>query len=204
MPQPTAFWNKIADKYAQQPIKDQASYQGSLARVKHWLSEDMSVLELGCGTGSTAVLLAPSVKRYLGTDFASDMIRIANDKSTDIANLTFETSDAAQAGGIAQYDAVLGFNLFHLVPNPQDVLAQIHTQLHSEGLFISKTPCLGHKFYFAPLIKAMQLIGKAPKPVHSFKQSTWEQMIQKAGFEILETGGYPASLPNQLVVARKV
>ncbi|MEL6287025.1 MAG: class I SAM-dependent methyltransferase, partial [Pseudomonadota bacterium] len=41
------------------------------------------VLELGCGTGSTALLLAPSVAQITGTDISGEMVRIANGKAAD-------------------------------------------------------------------------------------------------------------------------
>ena len=45
------FWDKIAPKYAKDPINDVASYEYTLGRTLSYLTEDDSVLELGCGTG---------------------------------------------------------------------------------------------------------------------------------------------------------
>ena len=39
-------------------------------------------------------------------------------------------------------------------------LAMVHELLPEGGLFISKSPCIGGKWYFRPLIRAMQLVGK--------------------------------------------
>ena len=63
------FWNKAAGKYSKNPISNMEAYQASLDRTKHWLTQDMRVLELGCGTGSTAIDLKDHAGHILGTDF---------------------------------------------------------------------------------------------------------------------------------------
>ncbi len=52
------FWDRISRKYAQDAIADQAGYERTLARTRERLPPDSRVLELGCGTGSTALRLA--------------------------------------------------------------------------------------------------------------------------------------------------
>jgi len=71
------------------------------------------------------------------------------------------------------------------------------------GLFISKTPCIGGKWYFRPIIGAMQLIGKAPY-LRYLKVDEYDALIRAAGFEIVETGLYPPTAPSRFVVARKI
>ena len=64
----TKFWDKIADKYAKQPIADEAAYQKKLQVTQGHFHSDMEVLELGCGTGSTAIIHAPHVKHIRAVD----------------------------------------------------------------------------------------------------------------------------------------
>ena len=68
MAQATQFWDKIAEKYSQQPIADEAAYQKKLAVTRDYFRPDMEVLEIGCGTGSTAILHAPYVKHIIKID----------------------------------------------------------------------------------------------------------------------------------------
>ena len=49
-----AFWDGVADKYAKTPIPDEADYAYTLERVRAHLKPGDRVLEIGCGTGSTA------------------------------------------------------------------------------------------------------------------------------------------------------
>jgi len=203
-----AFWDKIAPKYATDPIKDMEAYEYTLGRTQSYLKADDRVLEIGCGTGSTALLIAPQVREIVGTDVSPGMIGIAAGKVDDTtSNASFRAASAEEAAKTKEpFDAVLAFNLLHLVRSAEDIFADIHRMLPEGGYFISKTPCLGDKsvglkrFAFKAIIPIMQLVGKAP-PVRFFTQKEMEQAIQFAGFEIVESGNFPAI--SRYIVARK-
>lgn len=93
-----AFWDRIAPKYAYRPVDDPGAYEEKLALVASLLQPDDSVLEIGCGTGTTALRLAPGVAHYTATDGAGAMVGIANAKlgSSAPANVTFLRADAAE------------------------------------------------------------------------------------------------------------
>ena len=195
------FWDKIAPKYAQDPIADQAAYDYTLGRTRSYLKPDDKVLELGCGTGSTALLLAPHVGHLTATDFSAGMIAIAKAKPTEADNITFAVQDGVPATG--RFDAVLAFNLFHLVPDLDAQLREINALLPVGGYFISKSACLksGLKWrLISMIIPLMQLVGKAPH-VNKFSVATLERKIMQAGFDIVESGTFPA--PSRYLVARK-
>ena len=206
----TRFWDKAAAKYANDPIRDMAAYTYTLERTRsHFRAED-TVLEIGCGTGSTALLLAQSVGMYHGTDISSEMIKNARAKvsETSLPNLSFEAHPALE--GIHAHeglDAVLAFNLLHLLSDIPAALDAAHQALRPGGLLISKTPCLSDASFkiklVLKLIPLAQLLGKAPF-VQSFSVTAYDQMIETAGFEIVECGNHPASPPSRYVVARKI
>lgn len=50
-------------------------------------------LEIGCGTGSFARLLAQRCKRVVALDLSPEMIRVARARSTTFGNLEFELAD---------------------------------------------------------------------------------------------------------------
>ena len=201
-----AFWDRLARKYAKQPIGDMDAYETTMERTRQYLGADDSVLEIGCGTGLTALLLADAVADYHGTDISPDMITIANEKLVDEPkpSVRFSVSDSLVSDeGRGTLDAVLGFNILHLVDETEATASRVRDLLKPGGYFISKTPCLGHKWYLRPLIAAMRLVGKAPF-VRSFKTSELENLVTDAGFEIVETGHYPPKLPSLFIVARKI
>ncbi|WP_085855151.1 class I SAM-dependent methyltransferase [Palleronia marisminoris] len=140
------FWDRTSRRYSKAKIADQGGYERTLERTRALLSPDARVLELGCGTGSTALRLADGVSIYLATDISERMIAIAEEKrvADPVDGLAFRTATAESiAVEPARYDAVLGFNYLHLVRDPNVALRHIHDVLVPGGLFFSKTPCLG-------------------------------------------------------------
>ncbi|MBT8413993.1 MAG: class I SAM-dependent methyltransferase [Boseongicola sp.] len=199
------FWNRAARNYAKRPISNMPAYEQTLDHVRRHLKSDHETLEVGCGTGSTAFLLAPSVGHYSGTDISLEMIKIAQEKLASDPNdfldffVSRATLDDVQT---ASKDVVLGFNLYHLVPDLDAALAAAHRVLKPGGLFIAKTPCIGKMWYLRPLIKALQLVGKAP-PVTFFTSEAYDAAIRSAGFDILETAYYAPNTNNRFVVAKR-
>jgi ubiquinone/menaquinone biosynthesis C-methylase UbiE len=183
----TRFWDRTARKYAADPISDMAGYERTLARTRHYLERDHAVFEFGCGTGTTALALAPAVGRIVATDISGEMIAIAREKVAQGApNVAFEvaTPDAASWPD-GTFDVALGFNVVHLV-DPAAAMRGVHRLLKPGGLFISKTPCLKD---MNPLVRlavpVMQVFGKAPF-VAFFSAGELEREMAAAGFEILE------------------
>ena len=114
----TNFWNGIADKYSRSPIKDIPAYDYTMERTQSYLNRTDKVLEIGCGTGTTALRLADYVSHLTATDLAPEMIRIARDKlsESDHTNVEFKALDVdGLADSTDSYDVVLAFNLLHLL-----------------------------------------------------------------------------------------
>lgn len=201
------FWDKIARKYAQDPIADMAGYERTLEAVRTHLSAEARVLELGCGTGTTALKLAPHAGAILATDVSGEMIAIANEKAQEagVGNVTFMTGTPEEAPfGEPPFDAVLAFNLLHLLKDQRAALEGVRRSLKPGGVFISKTPCLGEMNpLLRGLVPVMQMIGKAPH-VRFQKAGALQQEIEAAGFEIVESAyhGSKKSDPRPYVVAR--
>jgi SAM-dependent methyltransferase len=203
----TAFWNGMARRYAAAPMRSPENWEKTLDLTAARLSPGDRVLEIGCGTGSTALRLACHVAAYVGTDDASAMIAIARERlaETPVPGLSFETGRPGD-GSLPEgaFDAVTAFNLLHLLPDLPAALAELRGRLKPGGLLITKTPCLGGNRYAAlwPVVMALRLIGKAP-PLRFLSPARLEAEIARAGFEILERGDYPAMPPSRFVVARK-
>lgn len=202
------FWDKAAEKYARSPIKDMAGYERTLTRAAGLLRPTDRVLELGCGTGSTALRLAGGTGPYLATDVSSEMVRIATRKAeaAGVRNLTVcQTDSASLAASGAVFDVVLAFNLLHLVRDLAATLDQIYAMLPPGGLFLSKTPCIGEMA--APIrwaIPPMQFLGKAPH-VLVFSTEVLRDQIETAGFQIeaIEAHGSAPREIRPVILARR-
>lgn len=201
------FWDKAAPKYARSPISDMEGYRATLARTIAHLKPTDRVLELGCGTASTALELAPHVAHLTATDVSPRMIEIAAEKlrearAHNIDLLAVAAGDDALRKA-APHDVVLALNLLHLVPDQAAVLAQVHALLKPGGLFISKTACLGERWIFKPLVGAMRLIGKAPFVAHQ-REGDLRRAVIGAGFEIVEEVRQGGAAPRLYLVARRI
>ncbi len=207
MPDSEKFWDKRARKYAKQPIKDTENYQKTLDCTREHLSEADLVLEVGCGTGSTALLLAPSVKHVTASDTSSAMIEIASEKAVaqGVGNVRFDHASVFdEALETGSYDVVMAFNFLHLLEDIPGTVRRIHELVKPGGLFISKTPCLAERTrLWGMLVAVMKPLGFAPY-VECMTVAELEGMIAGADFEIIETGSYPPSTPSRFVVARKI
>lgn len=206
MKNPSKFWDKIANRYAKQAVADEASYQKKLTLSQQYFQPDMQLLELGCGTGSTAIAHASHVKHILALDFSQTMIEIARNKAKQqqISNIHFEQSNIeALKLEASSMDAVLAMSVLHLVDDKSTVLQQTHSLLKENGIFISSTICLQDdlwwlKFIF-PLGKALRLIPQ----VNFFTQAQLEQSIRQQGFKI-EHCWRPAKRKATFIIARKI
>lgn len=203
------FWNRIARKYAADPITDVPGYEATLRRVQGLLSADQDVLEIGCGTGSTALRLAPHARRLLATDVSAGMIAIAREKlaAQPMPQLGFAVADAdAPVLGQGTWDAVLAFNLLHLVHDLDHAIAAGVQALRPGGLFISKTACISEMNPLVPrlALPLMRAIGKAPH-VLCFDAAHLQAAMVRHGLvlEAVERHGTKGKDIRVFIVARK-
>jgi ubiquinone/menaquinone biosynthesis C-methylase UbiE len=181
------FWDRAARKYAASPIKDMVGYERTVERTRGLLKPTDKVLEIGCGTGTTALKLAPGVESILGTDVSPGMVEIAREKAATEGrtNATFEVAAAhalPSADGV--FDAVLGFNILHLLADRATMLHEVRRVLRPGGIFISKTPCLSEMNVLIRLVvPVMRRIGLAPT-VTIFSGEELESAVTSQGFDI--------------------
>jgi ubiquinone/menaquinone biosynthesis C-methylase UbiE len=202
------FWDRVARKYAADPIKDMAGYERTLKRTIELLRQTDTVIEFGCGTGTTALRLAPHVSRIIATDLSSEMIAIAREKAAaqNCTNIEFAAGTAGRSPRPGDsYDAVLAFNLLHLVADRPVLLAQALGVLKPGGLLITKTPCLKEMSLIIRLaVPLLRLIGKAPR-VDYFSAAELRSDFEAAGFSLIEEArhGSLGKDPRIFLVARK-
>lgn len=205
----TRFWNKTARKYAASAIGDPAGFERTLERVRELVPAGAGIFEFGCGTGTAALKLAPHAGHILATDISDEMIAIAREKAAaeGVSNVSFEVGTAEDPRwGEGRFDAALGFNILHLVPNRPAALAGIHRLLKPGGLFLSKSVSLAEMNPMIRLaIPLMRALGKAPY-VATVTEATLAAEIETAGFrtESRERHGTKGKDVRPVIIARKV
>ena len=187
MDRETKFWNKIADRYSRRPISDEAVYEKKLDITRKYFRPDMEVLEIGCGTGTTAIAHAPHVGHILATDLAPRMIEIATEKAdaANIDNVTFRASsvDALDLPD-ASIDAVMAHNLLHLLEDREPAIADIYRVLKPGGVFVTSTACIGDMMLPLRLIVPVGRFLRLFPLVKVFSAAELKDSFDKAGFEI--------------------
>jgi len=200
------FWDKLAERYAKSPIGDKAAYQKKLQITREYFNPDSEVLEIGCGTGSTALHHAPYIKHIHATDFSAKMIAIAQRKleAEKIDNITFEQAAInelkIEEGSI---DVVMAHSILHLVDNRDDVIAKAYRLLKPGGVFVSSTICPGESMFrfLKPIIPLGMFLGVLPS-VKFFSAKALESSITNAGFEI-DHNWLPGKGKALFIVAKK-
>jgi SAM-dependent methyltransferase len=200
------FWDKLADRYARQPIADEASYQRKLEITRQHLRPDMDVFEFGCGTGGTAILHAPHVRHVTAIDFSQAMIAIARGKAAaaGVNNVSFEQADIGDfRAPDASFDVILGLSILHLLNDKDAALAKVRRLLKPGGVFISSTACIGETMGMG-MLGAIAPVGKAlgvlPQ-LNVMKPKQLAESIAAAGFAI-EQQWQPGKGKAVFIVAR--
>jgi 2-polyprenyl-3-methyl-5-hydroxy-6-metoxy-1,4-benzoquinol methylase len=93
-------------------------------------------LEIGCGTGAFARLLARRVEHVLALDLSPQMIRLAQEHSASYANIDFRVADVlALEFSPEQFDCIVSIATLHHVPM-EDILSKLKTALAVNGTLI--------------------------------------------------------------------
>ena len=187
MARSAGFWDRMAERYSRQPVRDEAAYQRKLEVTRKYFRPDMEVLEFGCGTGSTAIAHAPYVKHMRATDISPKMIEIAVAKAraANIDNVTFETVTIEDLQAAAEsIDVILGLSILHLLEDKETAMVQVYGMLKPGGVFVTSTACLGDRMkWFRFIAPIGRLLGLIPL-VRIFTRDELRESLVQAGFEI--------------------
>ena len=183
------FWNFIAKRYAKKPVPNEDVYRRKLELTQARLWPEAEVLELGCGTGTTAVHHAAHVRHLRAVDVSERMLEIARTRAREagVENVSFERAEiAALPLPPESVDVVLALSILHLLPDWRGTIRRIHGALRPGGVFVSSTASLGDGMawfrYLAPLGHA---VGLMPD-VQVFTADALRAEVRGAGFAVEE------------------
>lgn len=201
------FWDRRAAAYSRKPVPDARAYEQTLARVRAQLTPNDRVLELGCGTGTTAIELASSAREILATDYSAQMLAIARTKAerAGVSQVSFRRCTLDDESlAVGSFDVVMAMNLLHLLTDLPARLSRIAELVRAGGRFISKTPCIGDQgLALRVAIPLLRTVGLAPFVNYVTERSLVAQ-LEAAGFVLEETAMLPKKSRSFFVVARRL
>jgi SAM-dependent methyltransferase len=127
--------------YRDKDYEAEAGYVANL--ISRFAEQAQELLELGCGTGTHACLLAGKGYRVHGIDQSETMLQKAEERKKNFIaqdKISFEQGDARSYAGLKKYDAVI--SLFHVMSymqtdaDLQNAFATAQKNLKPGGLFI--------------------------------------------------------------------
>jgi ubiquinone/menaquinone biosynthesis C-methylase UbiE len=204
MTETARFWDRMSARYAAQPIADEASYQRKLLETQARLRPGWDVLEIGCGTGNTAIAHAPHVANVRAVDISDKMLAFGRQRaaSEGVPNVTFECAGIDEIGTERSYDAVLMLSLLHLLPDWRGAIDKAWVLTRPGGIFVSSSACLAS--YPAVMRLALPLLrpfGLVPR-LSTFSPETLTEAIIARGFEI-EERWQPGPRGALFIIARR-
>ncbi len=135
-------WNVIASKYDEQ-FGDQGDYSHKYIIYPALINAlgDISgkqILDLGCGTGTLSRILARKKAEVIGTDNASEMIKIAKAKKDGYKYpIEYIVADACKPFDFSPqtFDLILQVMILHSIPdeNLSNIILETHRTLKDNG-----------------------------------------------------------------------
>ncbi len=114
---------------------DHNSHYGDFL-LKHIPKDCESALEIGCGTGAFARLMAKRAERVLALDLSPQMIRIARERSQEYTNIDFRVANVLEWEFPAeQFDCIASIATLHHLPM-EEMLTKMKNALKANGTLL--------------------------------------------------------------------
>ncbi len=142
----------------------------------YFIHEELSVLEIGCGTGE--LLHDIKAKRKVGIDFSEGMIAQAKQQFPE---LEFKVMAAENLQFDEKFDLIILSNLIGYLDDIQDVFTQLHKVCHAH----TKIIITYYNFLWEPVLKFGEMIGyKTKTPAQNWLSlSEINSLLALSGFQ---------------------
>jgi len=133
------FWDEASGEFDAEPdhgLRDPAVREAWARRLRAWLpAVPADVLDLGCGTGSLALLAIEAGHRVVGVDLSPRMVELARAKLGPAATVLVGAAGDPPVGE-RRFDAVLVRHVLWTLPAPTKVLARWADLLRPGGRLV--------------------------------------------------------------------
>jgi SAM-dependent methyltransferase len=168
-----AYWNEGAGQTwaeLQSPMDRQLEPLGRRVMATLAPRPGERVLDIGCGSGATTVMLAQAVApggEAIGVDISRPMLDVARRRAEGLTGVRFLEADAQTAGfEPASFDAVFSRFGVMFFADPTAAFANIRSALRAGGrlAFICWRPPFENPFMMLPMMAAAQHVTPPPPP----------------------------------------
>lgn len=156
------------------------------------------IVNLGCGVGPQAVVYAGQFQKMVGVDMNADRLEQSKIFLSKYGVAGYETLCASvEKTGLpdASFEKALAIDIIEHLPNPMGLLQEAHRLLKPGGELLVSVPAM-HDHITHTISFLGSLLGR--KTTHlpsghpdahnaSHSVGAWEELVQKAGFEIIRT-----------------
>jgi ubiquinone/menaquinone biosynthesis C-methylase UbiE len=118
-------------------VLDRRTVENSYSSLLNLLKEGMSVLDVGCGSGTITAGIAERVGpggRVVGIDFSEHLIAQAQKNYENLRSLSFEVADINKYAVEEKFDLVIAARTLQWVNNPAEIVAQMLRLVKSGGM----------------------------------------------------------------------
>ncbi|HEY5833792.1 methyltransferase domain-containing protein [Streptomyces sp.] len=134
------FWDAAAERFDDEPdhgLRDPRVREAWAVRLRSWLpAEPSDVLDLGCGTGSLALLAARDGHRVTAVDRSARMVELAREKLVGTGARVVVGDAARPPAAAGAFDAVLVRHVLWTLPDPGAALLRWARLLRPGGRLV--------------------------------------------------------------------
>lgn len=197
------FWQRMAKLYGPSMKSSGPLYDNICTRIRPYLTQEMKVLELACGSGQFSFRLAGDTGQWDATDFSDRMVAEARKRLLP-QSLRFAVCDATALPYDAEsYDAVLIANALHIMPEPDKAMSEIRRVVKTGGCFFAPTFIWGTDVRLHISARMMECTGF--HVFHKWDEKGFAEYVSSWGFSVLEQVMLGGSIrPLCCLAARKV
>jgi cyclopropane fatty-acyl-phospholipid synthase-like methyltransferase len=154
------------------------------------------LLDLGCADGAHSMALKPLVAEITGIDFSEVAIRIARERSANMAGVRFLRADVADLSCIEteSIDKVAAIDLVEHIDDHtlENMLRETWRVLRPGGRLAFYTPCATH---YVERLKARGVLKQLPGHIAVRDAGAYGHMLQQLPWREREIMSLPSSYP---------
>ncbi|WP_417270342.1 class I SAM-dependent methyltransferase [Celeribacter sp.] len=198
------FWKLISRNYIASPVANEEIYQEKLERTRRALRPDWSMIEIGCGSGNTALTHAPYVNHITAYDFCGPMLEHGRTRAANegIENVEFVEASLDDIDTKTSFDAVLMLSVIHLIPDWTSAIRKAAQLTRPSGIFVSSTVTIDTMpTKMRAVLSLVNLLPVLPT-VARISRAALVAEIEKNGL-IVEENWQPEGHDSVFIIARK-